>query len=308
MFSTVPLESEPRTLRERITVLAIAVDRSIPTHLESALRSGADLEIRTAATVASMLEQLGDVDCLVVVTPDPFADAGAPAPDGPDDEREPNANAALERIRSHVPDLPIVAVTVVDDRDGRRESAPPVDSTSRSHRWTAHVPVTADDPAADLERVTRRVRHLVERRRLGALSRRSLAGLELAQDPIAIAAPDGTLEFANRRFAVQFGDDRAAFPGRSWRACFTDETVAHLESTAIPTVADGWRWTGRCTGRRRSGETFPAHVRLGGLPDGSLAFVVNELEAGDDGADADPSEDAGDADDADRSDDARPVD
>ena len=307
MFSRVPLESEPQTLRDRITVLAIAVDRSLPTNLESALRSEADLEIRTAATVASMLEQLDDVDCLVVVAADSSADAGASASDEPDDERESNANAAgaLERIRSHVPDLPIVAVTVVDDRDGHRESTSPVDSTSRSHRWTAHVPVTADGPAADLERVTRRVRHLVERRRLGALSRRSLAGLELAQDPIAIAAPDGTLEFANRRFAVQFGDDRAALPGRSWRACFTDETVAHLESTAIPTVADGWRWTGRCTGRRRSGETFPAHVRLGGLPDGSLAFAVSELEAADDGPNADPPEGA---DGADRSDDSRRVD
>ena len=352
MCSTEPPETDLRTLRERITVLAVAADRSIPDPLESALRSEADFELRTAATTASMLEQLSSVDCLVVVASDSSGDAessepsdssgdaessepsgatessespssaeavgdsASSTPDGksettesePEPKRKPNANPpanaadALARIRSHVPALPIVAVTVADDCDDHRDPSLPVDSTARSERRTAHVPVAAAEPAADLERVSRRVRQLVERRRLGALSRRSLAGLELAQDPIAITAPDGTLEFANRRFAVQFGADPAALSGRSWRTCFADDSVAHLESTAIPTVEDGWRWTGRCTGRRLSGETFPARVRLGGLDDGSLLFLVTELEAADDGPDAEPT------DAADRSDDSRTLD
>ena len=74
---------------------------------------------------------------------------------------------------------------------------------------------------------------------------------------------------------MQFGADRDALCGTVWQTLFTDDCVERLEATAIPTVADGWRWTGSCTGLRGSGEPFDVRVRLGGLEDGSLVFGVD---------------------------------
>uniref|UniRef100_A0A8A2VJU3 PAS domain S-box protein n=1 Tax=Haloterrigena alkaliphila TaxID=2816475 RepID=A0A8A2VJU3_9EURY len=177
----------------------------------------------------------------------------------------------LERVRERDPELPIVLL--VDD------PSPALDETIDSYPlvdWLRR----ADSIAA--ERLRHRIRSLVERRRLAALTQRSLTGVELTQDAIAIVTPDGIIEFANRAFAMQFGYDHEALVGQPWRTLFTDESVEHLEATAIPTVADGWRWTGSCTGRRRSGRTIPVTVRLGGPEDGSLVFVVAASTADED--------------------------
>lgn len=305
--STVLPESEPRTVQAQIVALTVAGDQSVLDHLEQGLNGEDDLTVRTATTTASMLEQLDDVDCLVLAaatlaavsadvvgetdvngdgTTDSAAAVDAPGAGDSDSTAEPGDGrtptaAVLDRIGQHVPELPIVVVTdPADSGPGRpfdhETTAVDIGSAGRWIDFVAQPVRGASGPG--IERLAHRIRALVERKRLAALSRRSLASIELAQDPIAIVGPDETIEYVNRWYAMQSGCDRADLSGRPWQACFPDETVAHLESTAIPTVADGWRWTGRCTAQRRSGATFPAHVRLGGLEDGSLVFVVDELE------------------------------
>ena len=83
---------------------------------------------------------------------------------------------------------------------------------------------------------------------------------------------------------MQFGYDRDELVGRPWQTLFTDDSADRLETAAIPTVAEGWRWTGTCTGRRKSGTTMPIRVRLGGPENGGLVFVV-ETAAADDESD-----------------------
>lgn len=245
--------SSPPAAESKLTVLVLA-DRSID---DPGLETGADggrLEIRRATSVADALETLDDVDCLVV---------GASHVDG-----EPVG--FVDRVRTRRCGLPIVFLTT--DPEGTTS----LQRSLADARWVDVLEADADDALA--ERLRYRIPRLVERHRLAALSNRSLAGVELARDAIAIATPRGCLEFVNRSFAMQFGYDRDALVTTPWETLFDDDTVDRLESTAIPTVVDGWRWTGTCTGRRRTGATFPARVRLDGLEDRSLVFVVDPLE------------------------------
>jgi len=105
--------------------------------------------------------------------------------------------------------------------------------TVRSDGWTA---VAERDETLAL--LADRVHTLLERHRLTTLARRSLASVEFAGDGIAIVDPDGDVQFASRSFAMQFGSNRDALTGTPWRALFTDAAVSHLESAALPTVAE----------------------------------------------------------------------
>lgn len=105
---------------------------------------------------------------------------------------------------------------------------------------------------------------------------RLAAGVEAVRDGVAIVAPDGTVEYANRMFAGRFGRDRDAIVGAPWRDLFPDEEVRRLRSDAFPGVEDGWRWTGECVGRRPDGERFTARTGVVGLDAGGFALVVYE--------------------------------
>ncbi|AXR83468.1 PAS domain-containing protein [Natrarchaeobaculum sulfurireducens] len=234
-----------------LTVLVLA-DQPLES-LETAADRG-QLEIHRPASIARALEELDDVDCLVV--------SASHADEAPVE--------FVDRVRTRRCGLPIVFLT------NSSEQTASLQRSVADTRWVDVLETEADDTLA--ERLRYRIPRLVDRHRLAALSNRSLAGVELARDAIAISSPGGCLEFANRSFAMQFGYERDALVATPWETLFDDDTVDRLEATAIPTVADGWRWTGTCTGRRRTGATFPARVRLDGLEDGSLVFVVDPLE------------------------------
>ena len=257
-----------------LSVVLVTDDSQYADRLETHAGSGLEVQrarsFEAAASVANgdVEVDVDAVDCLVI-------DRTTIA-DDTDTDAERELTDTLERIGQRVPDLPIVLLA----EDPAKWTAA-VEAT-RSVRWGECLERSASP--AEIDRLTCRIEALVERRHLTALSRRTLAGIELAGDAIAIVAPDGTVEFANRAFAMQFGYDRDGLRGRSWRTLFTDDSVERLETTAVPTVADGWRWTGTCTGRLKSGRTIPVRVRLGGPEDGGLVFVVeiSETDAGSD--------------------------
>lgn len=253
-----------------------------------------DVTVEAVATLEDARRRFDDADCLVVPSP-PSAvgdgdgtvdgESGGDAESASDATVDTNAttdtNATadtdttddvvdrLETIRTDAPELPVVVLAA--------EGSPELARAVRSVDWTAVI--ERDEAPA---RIAARVHDLLERRRLAALSRRSLASLEFAGDAVAIVDPDGEIQFASRSLAMQFGAGRDGLDGTPWRELFTDAAVSHLESTALPAVAEGWRWTGSCTARRRTGSTFPATVRLGGLADGGLVIVVDEAdESGD---------------------------
>lgn len=245
----VPIRSEPTG---GITALVVTTDHQYRDRVERTL-DGDGFAIRTAGSIPAPTS-LTDLDCLVcerTVTNE-------------------GANDPLERVRRQVPGLPVVFLL-----DGVDETVAG-DERRASAMVDCHVRGTS---AAAVDRLGRRITALVERRRLAARTRRALASVALSGEPVALVDADGTVEFATGSFAVLFGHDRETLLGRPWQTLFTDESVTRIERTAIPTVTDGWRWTGTCTGRRESGSTFRVNVRLDAPDDGDLVFVTEPVDS-----------------------------
>ncbi|WP_222915807.1 PAS domain-containing protein [Natrinema sp. SYSU A 869] len=265
--TTAVAEPTVRTRPTRLTVLAVGGDGTRDRIERAFTDDEADLTVETVSTLADTVERhkTDEIDCLVVSLPRTAASAETPARNGTDIE---TLDDRLETIRATAPDLPIVVLA--------GERTPELANTVRSYDWTAVI-----EREETRTRLADRVHDLLERHRLTALSRRSLASIEFAGDAIAIVDSDD-IQFASRAFAMQFGYEHDAIAGTPWQELFTDDAVENLESTAIPTVVEGWRWTGSCTGQRKTGTTFAARVRLGGLEDGSLVFAIEEVNGSDD--------------------------
>jgi PAS domain S-box-containing protein len=184
-----------------------------------------------------------------------------------EDTSDPAKLDSLATVREHDPTVPFVLVT----DEGSDEVA-----GLRSDRWTEAVPAR---PASTITaRLVRRIRQLVAHRRAVAVAERALGTVETVRDGVCIAGPDGTVEFANNAFVSRFGTDRSELVGSSWRDLYTESGVDRLERTAIPTVRDGWRWSGECTCRRADGEPFTANTSVVTLDDGSLVFTIYRAE------------------------------
>ncbi|MFA9416248.1 PAS domain-containing protein [Natrinema sp. HArc-T2] len=246
-------EIEPSVQRQRTQCTVLVVDQERDcTHIERAF-DDESVVVETAPTLAVARTSFDEIDCLVVPTA---------VADGDSDEHV----GWLETVRTDTPELPIVVLA--------DEVTPTLMRAIRAYEWTAVI-----DRNGPRTRLAARIIDLLERHRLTHLSRRSLASVELAGDAIAIVDPAESIQFASRSFRLQFGADGDDLTGTPWRELFTADAVSYLESAALPTVAEGWRWTGTCTARRRTGATVPVRVRLGGLEDGSLVFVVSEADA-----------------------------
>ncbi|MFC6769671.1 PAS domain-containing protein [Natrinema soli] len=258
------------TVRTRPAQLQLLVVGRECDAIDRAFDDETEVTVESVPALENARPRLDDIDCLVVQSPTVADDGSAGRDESGEltDESADDVADSLETIRADATELPVVVLA--------DEVTPALTRTVRSDGWTAVV--ERDETLALL---ADRVHDLLERHRLAVLSRRSLASVEFAGDAIAIVDPDGDVQFASRSFAMQFGSDSDDLTGTPWRAVITDAAVTHLESAALPTVAEGWRWTGSCTGRRQTGATFPARVRLGGLEDGSLVFVVDESEGSD---------------------------
>ncbi|WP_136717644.1 PAS domain-containing protein [Halorientalis salina] len=174
---------------------------------------------------------------------------------------------SLATVREHDPTVPFVLVT----GEGSDDVA-----GLRSDRWTESIPAP---PASTItERLKTRIRQLVAHRRAVTVAERALGTVETVRDGVCIAGPGGTIEFANNAFVSRFGTDRSELVGSSWRSLYTESAVDRLERTALPTVRDGWRWSGECTGRRVDGEPFTANTSVVALDDGSLVFTIHGIE------------------------------
>lgn len=239
-----------RTIGGAIDVLLVADD---PTRLDGPAAE-LDRHDRVAVTTGSLADAIGrphPADCIV------------------SDHETPQAGLDhVERIRASDESVPVVLYT----------PDPPESVLDElfAHAWTDYQPRNADADA--IAGLARRIRGLVDRRRTRAALRRTTAGLAATRDGIAIADPDGTVAFANGQYARAFGIDRARIVGTHWRERFTDAEAERLATDAIPTAAEGWRWTGRCTGLDEDGARVTLRTSVVGLPDESLVFVIEPAD------------------------------
>lgn len=241
----------PRSITDPASVLCVGADSDVRALAADAIRDDDRLAVRTAAP-DDALARVADADCVVSETALPDRDVGE----------------FLAAVRDRDDAVPFLAVGDAPDAETLR--------TVLDREWTDVVDVGVGETPRLL---TRRVRRLVGHRRTAALASRSLAAVDTAADGIGIVAPDGTVEFANRPYATRFGYEASALPGTDWRSLYTDDAVDRLESAALPTVSDGWRWSGNCTGHRADGATFETRMDLVGLDDGSLVISHPDSDA-----------------------------
>lgn len=247
----------PEALVDRVheaTVRVLAVDDD-PNYLEliaTELGRHARFAVATASSVDDALGRLDGVDCVV------------------SDHSMPTTGIEfLARIRERDEGLPFVLHAgeaperVLDDLLARE--------------WTDFQPKRGGPETFAL--LARRVSRLVDRRRTAAALRRATAGLEATRDGIAVVEPDGTVAFANGRYATAFGADREAVVGRHWGDRYDGPAVDRIATEAVPTAMDGWRWTGTCVGRDPDGEPVELRTSVVALEDGSLVFVVDPAAA-----------------------------
>ena len=234
------------TASDQITVRCVTDGEGEVAILRETLADGG-FEVETATSPAEATDALSAVDCLLAPA-DPLTDS-----------------ELLESVGVDQPLLPVVLVvdSSVDEADG----------TSGDGLLTAVV--SADAAAETGSRLGTWIRRLVALADMVKSATRSRQALETAQEAIGIVAPDGTFRVVNEAFESQFGYDDVELQGNLWHDCFPESEVTRLESTALPTVEDGWQWTGGCVGKRKNGETFTAQTRITGFDDGSLVFSLS---------------------------------
>ncbi|WP_135364853.1 response regulator [Halosimplex halophilum] len=240
--------SAPAGSDESIDVLCVDDDPDYLDLIELHLSEHDDIAVRTETVPAEALAHVEDVDCVV-------SDYDMPGTNGLE---------FLSDVRARAPTLPFVLFTG-SERAAIAEEIP--DAT-----WTEFL--RKDSPATTMSILAGRIRRLVHHRRTMRTAERSLTAIEATGDAVAVVDPDGAFSFVNRVFASRFGADPDDLVGRPWRACFPDEEVQRLESTALETVRDDWQWTGGTVCETDGGDTFTAQTRVAGLDDGSLVFCL----------------------------------
>lgn len=236
-----------------LTVLRVVADTD---HRTTPLDHHDGVSVETVAPPEAVPRHLGAADCVVS---DGYTSTEALAD-------------LLATVREHDPRLPFVLVAA--------DPSQTILDTLLDAPWTDCSGHAGDDPAAGL--LVHRLQTLVDRRRLTEVARRSLAALEQGTEAVAIVDPDGTVAFANQLFARQFRASPSELVGRDWRELYVDDEVDRLESDALPSLADGWRWMGDCEARREDATTFRTQTRVDALEDDSLMFTLSEADVGSD--------------------------
>lgn len=214
------------------------------------LREQTAFEVRTETDPRAVLDSLDGVDCVV-------SDYAMPGMDG---------HELLAAVRERRPSLPFVLCT--------GSSMDDLFETVIDREWTEVV--RKDRPHTTASLVAERVRRLLATRRWETLARRAVAALDETREGVAVVDSDGTFAVVNRTFARRFGYDRADLIGRDWRTCYPDEESDRIESTALESVREEWRWTASCVGLRADGETFSARTCVVGLDGDGRASGVGD--------------------------------
>ncbi|SMO47499.1 response regulator [Halorubrum cibi] len=230
-----------------------------------------DDEPGLAGLVAAHLERADGFDCETTVETDP--------------------NAALDRIRSEpfdcvVTDYDMPARTGVELLSSARETRPELPFLL----FSATEP---DEIAAEMVRVgvtdyvnkgggteayttlIRRVEHAVD----AEASASGDAGFDaenVSVDGVCTVGPDGTFEYVCAEYGELYGYDPDDLVGERWQRLHPDEEIEHIRTDVLPAVMEGDRWTGRSTGLRADGSTFPESKMVSTTSDGRLLISVSE--------------------------------
>lgn len=228
-----------------------------------------DDEPGLADLVATYLERDEDLDCDAVAETDP--------------------DEAIDRIRSEAFDC------VVTDYDMPARTGVQLLSSARETRpelpFLLFSATEPDEIAAEMVRVgvtdfvskadggeayttlIRRVEHAV------GGSEDEADGFDagtVTLDGVCTVGPDGTFEYVGEEYGELYGYDPDELVGERWQRLHPEEEVEHIRTGVLPVVMEGDRWTGRSTGLRADGSTFPESKMVSTTSDGRLLISVSE--------------------------------
>ena len=102
-------------------------------------------------------------------------------------------------------------------------------------------------------------------------------------DAVCTVSPDGTFEYVDEAYARAYGYDPETLVGEPWQRLHPDDEVEHIRTNVLPAVMEGDRWTGRSTGVRADGNTFPESKLVSTTSDGRLLISVSAVDGDSDG-------------------------
>jgi len=123
-----------------------------------------------------------------------------------------------------------------------------------------------------------RIRNAVERTQAKRDRDRHLEAIETAQEGISILDDDGRFVYVNDAYANLYGYEPNELIGEHWDILYRDEDVATIDEDILPTVEETGTWSGRTTGLRADGTTFPEAHRLAKTEAGELICTVREAK------------------------------
>jgi PAS domain S-box-containing protein len=188
----------------------------------------------------------------------------------------------LEAVRRLDDDLPFVLVAA----DGSETVASraisagvtdyvPLDGPGTGEGGTVagDGPLVADGTVDDL---AERVADAAVEYRVARDADRAYLALETVREAIGILDDDGTFTYVNRAYADYYGYDREEMVGMHWGELYPEGGVDHVVEEILPRVRREGSWTGRTTGRRADGSTFPELHSLTDTGDGGLVCAVRD--------------------------------
>ncbi|MDI1289533.1 MAG: response regulator [bacterium] len=108
--------------------------------------------------------------------------------------------------------------------------------------------------------------------------RRLSAAIDMAEEGIAIAEPDGTFVYMNRAHARMFGrSSPAALVGQVWSSLYDSETLARFEREILPQFDSNGRWAGEVVGRSEDGTPVFQDLVLTRLEDGGILCATRDI-------------------------------
>jgi diguanylate cyclase (GGDEF)-like protein/PAS domain S-box-containing protein len=86
--------------------------------------------------------------------------------------------------------------------------------------------------------------------------------LDSVGEAIGIFNEKGQFEFVNGALTELYGYTKEEFLTLNWRNCYDNETIDHLNSTALPKLLKAGHWKGESIGLRKDGTVFPQEISL----------------------------------------------
>lgn len=98
-----------------------------------------------------------------------------------------------------------------------------------------------------------------------------------AMDGIALVDAKGNYTYLNQAHVKMFGyEDEKELLGKSWHVFYGKEEIARIETKIFPRIEKNGLWTGRTTGRSKTGEVVYQEITLSSLSNGGLICICRD--------------------------------